>query len=257
MESAARGNHRRSVSESDRRSGGSSGSSSPTSPTSPGLMSDFNLERSISNPDLAYLRENIIESPMGQGLGTRLQASRSERRSEKLERTLQRVEYLRVDVESWAGIEQLASEANPIRLDVSMMNYDQLVARKKVLAKEALIRGADMKVIRLIEGLGTRMDGLKRLAERREQRSTSTAAGNPTQPIGHIVDEVFQEDQAPGEEEIQVVEPPLTQVEPEREKNPAPSVEEPHQFEIQTPPPHREYRVRQYDCICRKDNPIL
>ena len=236
MEPAARGNHRRSVSESDRRSGGSSGSSSPTSPTSPGLMSDFNLERSISNPDLAYLRENIIESPMGQGLGTRLQASRSERRSEKLERTLQRVEYLRVDVESWAGIEQLASEANPIRLDVSMMNYDQLMARKKMLAKEALIRGADMKVIRLIEGLGTRMDGLKRLAERREQRSTSTAAGNPTQPIGHIVDEVFQEDQAPGEEGVQVVEPPLTQVEPEREKNPAPSVEEPPPSEIQTPP---------------------
>ena len=116
------------------------------------------------------------------------------------------------------------------------MNYDQLMARKKMLAKEALIRGADMKVIRLIEGLGTRMDGLKRLAERREQRSTSTAAGNPTQPIGHIVDEVFQEDQAPGEEGIQVVEPPLTQVEPEREKNPAPSVEEPPPFEIQTLP---------------------
>ena len=237
MEHADRGNHRRSVSESDQnRSGGSSGFSSPTSPTSPGLMSDLNLERSISNPDLAYLRENIIESPMGQGLGTRLQASKSERRSEKLERTLQRVEYLRVDVESWAGIEQLASEANPIRLDVSMMNYDQLIARKKVLAKEALIRGADMKVIRLIEGLGTRMDGLKRLAERREQRSTSTAAGNPTQTIGHIVDEVFQEDQAPGDEGIQVVEPLLTQVEPEREKNPAPRVDKPHQFEIRTPP---------------------
>ena len=77
MEHAGRGNHRRSVSESDQnRSGGSSGSSSPTSPTSPGLMSEFNLERSISNLDLAYLRENIIESPMGQGLGTRLQASK-------------------------------------------------------------------------------------------------------------------------------------------------------------------------------------
>ena len=118
-----------------------------------------------------------------------------------------------------------------------MMNNDQLMARKKMLAKEALIRAADMKVIRQIEGLGTRMDGLKRLAERREQRSTSTAPGNPTQPISHIVDEVYQEDQAPGDGEIQVVDPPTTQVEPEREKSPAPQVEEPELFEIRTPPP--------------------
>ena len=138
-----------------------------------------------------------------------------------------------------------------------MMNYDQLMARKKMLAKEALKRGADMKVIRLIEGLGTRMDGLKRLAERREQRSTSTAPGNPTQTIGHIVDEVFQEDPAPGEEEIQVVEPPTTQVELEREKNPAPRAEEPDWFVDRTPPPPPQYRVGQYDCICRKDNPNL
>lgn len=128
-------------------------------------MLEFNLECSISNPDLAYLRENIIESPMGQGLETRLQARQSDRKSEKLERTLQRVEFLRIDVENWAGLEQMNNENHPGSIEVTRKNYDQLMARKKNIAKEALLRGADMKVISEIEGLGTRMESLKRLAE--------------------------------------------------------------------------------------------
>ena len=89
MEGDEQGNPRRSVSESGRRrSSSTSGPSTPTSPASP----ELNLDRSISNPDLAYLRENIIESPIGHGLGTRLQARKSDKKAEKLERTLQRVE---------------------------------------------------------------------------------------------------------------------------------------------------------------------
>ena len=90
MEGEEREDHWRSMSGSERRrSSSASGPSSPTSPTSPGLMSELNLERSISNPDLAYLRENIVESPIGHGLGTRLQARKSDKKAEKLERTLQ------------------------------------------------------------------------------------------------------------------------------------------------------------------------
>ena len=83
----------------------------PTTPSSPGLMSEFNLNRCTSNPYLNYLRENLLESPMGQGLGTRLQARQTDATSYKLARTLQRLEYLKIDVEGWAT---WAGETPPI-----------------------------------------------------------------------------------------------------------------------------------------------
>jgi len=185
-------------------------------------MSELNLDRSISNPDLAYLRENIIESPIGHGLGTRLQARKSDKKAEKLERTLQRVEYLRLDVESWAWVEQQGNEGHKVTLEVSLKNYDQLMVRKKTLAKEALLRGADMKIIRQIEGLGTRMDNLKKLAERRAQRKNAALTGTSAQTFASITDEVFAEDQVTEGITIPTTNTPPQQVEPEREKTPPP-----------------------------------
>ncbi len=223
MESDGQNTTRRSVSESGRRRSSSvSNPATPTSPTSPGLMSELNLDRSISNPDLAYLRENIIESPIGHGLGTRLQARKSDKKAEKLERTLQRVEYLRLDVESWAWVEQQGNEGHKVTLEVSLKNYDQLMVRKKTLAKEALLRGADMKIIRQIEGLGTRMDNLKKLAERRAQRKNAALTGTSAQTFASITDEVFAEDQVTEGITIPTTNTPPQQVEPEREKTPPP-----------------------------------
>ena len=96
------------------------------------------------------------------------------------------------------------------------------MVRKKALAKEALLRGADMKIIRQIEGLGTRMDNLKKLAERRAQRQPLSTTGTSAQTLAPITDEVFDEDQVTEE----IINPgPNTrsqQVEPEREKTPPP-----------------------------------
>jgi len=127
---------RRSRSESDQERGSASSTGDPpATPSSPGLMSEFNLNRCTSNPDLAYLRENLLESPMGQGLGTRLQARQSDTMSNKLARTLQRVEYLKTDIEGWAT---WAVETPPHRISKALyVNYDQLQARRKVIAKEA------------------------------------------------------------------------------------------------------------------------
>ena len=237
MEGDEQGNPRRSLSESGRRrSSSSSGPATPTSPTSPGLMSELNLDRSISNPDLVYLRENIIESPIGHGLGTRLQARKSDKKAEKLERTLQRVEYLRLDVESWAWLEQQGNEGQRVSLEVSIKNYDQLMVRKKALAKEALLRGADMKIIRQIEGLGTRMDNLRKLAERRALRKPSSTTGTSAQPLAPTTDEVFDEDQVTEGVTIPPPSTSFTQIEPEREKTPPPHqvVEQP-QDDLQVP----------------------
>jgi len=186
-------------------------------------MSELNLDRSISNPDLAYLRENIIESPIGHGLGTRLQARKSDKKAEKLERTLQRVEYLRLDLESWAWVEQQGNEGHKVTLEVSLKNYDQLMVRKKTLAKEALLRGADMKIIRQIEGLGTRMDNLKKLAERRAQRKTASITGTSAQTFAPITDEVFDEDQVTEDIITPTTNTHAQQAEPEKEKNPPPT----------------------------------
>ena len=222
MEGDEQGNPRRSLSESSRRwLSSSSGPATPTSSTSPGLMSELNLDRSISNPDLAYLRENIIESPIGHGLGTRLQARKSDKKAEKLERTLQRVEYLRLDVESWAWLEQQGNEGQRVSLEVSIKNYDQLMVRKKALAKEALLRGADMKTIRQIEGLGTRMDNLRKLAERRAQRKPSSTTGTSALPLVLTTDEVFDE----GQVREEIIIPPQYTLHPSRTgegENPTP-----------------------------------
>ena len=172
----------------------------PTTPSSPGLMSEFNLNRCASNPDLNYLRENLLESPMGQGLGTRLQARQTDATSNKLARTLQRLEYLKIDIEGWAT---WAGETPPHRITKAVyVNYDQLQARRKVIAKEALLRGADMKTIREIEGLGTRLDNLKRLAEKRAERASQEGSGNDPQDRTHVEDEVFADDEGPSEESV-------------------------------------------------------
>ena len=66
--------------------------------------------------------------------------------SNKLARTLQRIEYLKLDIERWVT---WTVETPPHRINKAQyVNYDQLQAGGKVIAKEALLRGADMKIIR-------------------------------------------------------------------------------------------------------------
>ena len=217
MEPRRRGSSRRSISESGRHSSMEGNDDNP--PDSPGLKSEFNLDRSISNPDLNYLRENIVESPMGLGLGTRLQARQSESKAEKLARTLQRIEYLKMDVEGWAG---LCVDSPPDNLTIILKNYDQLQARRKVVAREALLRGAELSVVREIEGLGTRMDNLKRLAEKKAQRRGSVPRENFLPQPPQVEDEVFTDRE---ELEYNVLSPtppqytPGTQVELDQEIN--------------------------------------
>jgi len=205
------------MSESDRHSSGEEYGSTP--PGSPGLLSDFNLEKSVSNPDLNYLRENIVESPMGVGLGTRLQAKHKDGKEEQLARTLQKVEYLKKDIEGWA---QICADA-PSNTFVIYANYDRLQTKRKIVAREALLRGAEMRVVREIESLGTRMDNIRKLAEKRHQRQGSSALGNPQPSVTQVEDEVFNEGDGL---EGRITHPPLVemqaQIEPEVEKTPPP-----------------------------------
>ena len=216
MEPSTERRSRRSMSESDRHSSGEECGSTP--PGSPGLLSDFNLEKSVSNPDLNYLRENIVESPMGVGLGTRLQAKHKDGKEEQLARTLQKVEYLKKDIEGWA---QICADA-PSNTFVIYANYDRLQTKRKIVAREALLRGAEMRVVREIEGLGTRLDNIRKVAEKRYQRQGTRTLGNPQPSVTQVEDEVFNE----GEGLEGRITPPLVglqgQIEPEIEKTPPP-----------------------------------
>ena len=220
MEERISPRQRRSRSESDQERGSASSTGDPpATPLSPGLMSEFNLNRCNSNPDLVYLRENLLESPMGQGLGTRLQARQSDTMSSKLARTLQRVEYLKIDIEGWAT---WTVETPPHRISKALyVNYDQLQARRKVIAKEALLRGADMRIIREIEGLSTRLDNLKRLAEKRAERSEQEGLIDHPQSKDRTEDEVFAEDEIPEEGSISLRIGNSEPIEPEPEKDQA------------------------------------
>ena len=189
MEPSKRRSSHGSMSESDCHSSVENNSSTP--PDSPGLISEFNLERSVSNPDFNCSWENIVESPMGVGLGTRLQARQKDGKEEQLARTLQRVEYLKKDVEGW---EEICTDS-PLDLFVIYASYERLQNKRKIVAREALLRGADMRVVREIEGLGTRMDIIKRLAEKRYQRQGTRALGNLQPSIMQGEDEVFNEEE--------------------------------------------------------------
>ena len=59
-----------------------------------------------------------------------------------------------------------------------------------------------MKTIREIEGLGTRLDNLKRLAEKRAERASQEGSGNDPQDRTHVEDEVFADDEGPSEESV-------------------------------------------------------
>ena len=188
MEPSKRRSSHGSMSESDCHSSVENNSSTP--PDSPGLISEFNLERSVSNPDFNCSWENIVD-PIGVGLGTRLQARQKDGKEEQLARTLQRVEYLKKDVEGW---EEICTDS-PLDLFVIYASYERLQNKRKIVAREALLRGADMRVVREIEGLGTRMDIIKRLAEKRYQRQGTRALGNLQPSIMQGEDEVFNEEE--------------------------------------------------------------
>ena len=137
--------------------------------------------------------------------------------SNKLARTLQRVEYLKTDIEGWAT---WAAETPPHRISKALyVNYDQLQARRKVIAKEALLRGADMKIIREIEGLSTRLDNLKRIAEKRAERAEQDGPIGDPQSRDRTEDEVFAEDEVPEEGSISLHVGSSEPIEPEPEKS--------------------------------------
>ena len=138
--------------------------------------------------------------------------------SNKLARTLQRLEYLKIDVEGWAT---WTVETPPHRITKAVyVNYDQLQARRKVIAKEALLRGADMKIISEIEGLSTRLDNLKRLAEKCTDRPAQEGPVDNAQGRNHVEDEVFADDEILVEDSVSLHVGSFEPSEPEPEKHP-------------------------------------
>ena len=178
-------------------------SSGSGSDISPGLISELNLVRFPSNPELFVQTTGYMDTPLGQGLGNRLSLRHNEGAKTKLAKTLNQVESLKAEVDNWAKQCTCEGPQDPDRI---LEEYDGFKIRTKGLARDVLLRGASMKQANDIEAINSRLDWIKRLVERRSRNQgvnlASPQTGNHSEPQDELLDEVFQTIAHPSVEEV-------------------------------------------------------
>ena len=132
----------------------------------PGLISSIDTNVYQSNPNLTS-RGELLETPVGRGVGTRFQFRREEGANVKQDKALKESEALIKEIEKWLD---KFKHIKPPDLDKISEGAERFKRRIARISQEALIRMIDRSVIDRLADSQIRVEKLRKRAEREDRK---------------------------------------------------------------------------------------
>jgi len=152
------------------------------------LITDLELNRHASNPDISSPGSGLVDTPIGLGRGTLLRSGRNLPAFGLQEKVINDCSKIKKEVESWL----LTIKANPPPpIDHIYESYERYKRRVTRINQEALVRRLDMSLTFGLAELLLKLEEVRKATSRRERKELNPdALQAPNEP-----DNVFVEDQ--------------------------------------------------------------
>ena len=181
------GNRTRSLSESDsERISDASFTPEPPPDHNPGLISNIDSYVRNSNPNLTTNPGVLLETPVGVGMGTRLQLRKVGGITAKQEKALKECESLIKEIDKWL----LEVNAEPV-INIDKIYEGAESFKKKVsrVSQEALIRLVDRTIVDKLASRQISVEKIRKKAEREERKQNQGNLLNPPPSLSSISDQ--------------------------------------------------------------------